>query len=418
MCKADSSLLSEVRDRLTRCKVSNKDRNQVLQVLTEWYSTPTLNKALTTWEKHHNKDTLQKSIQSVPLSMVLYNVQGLNSRHLEVTELVNKAEASLVICTEVGELWNKVRIPDFNIFHEKGTNKNGGVVIGVGKHLKASKLEVNLLNTVIVDICGLNEPLRVIGIYWPDSQNRDLKDISGFITSNTIIAGDFNATVAAWNSPATDTRGKKVETWCIENTFDYISGTRNSSKRSLRNIDLAFSNFPGVSGETLEFGCSDHWPIVYKSESIRLDTISRFEVVKWKLYELTLCLLQDYWTKQHSLSEASEWYRNYIRFLNALKIRLTVWQEIKRWRPALPQEILDKFKIIRKLKKRLSKRHREEDRVLVRIFSREVRKEICEYKSSRWNSFLQGIQDYHNKNQSAFWKHLSRIYRPPTPPPP
>jgi hypothetical protein len=135
----------------------------------------------------------------------------LNSRSLEVLELINKVDASLIICTEVGELWHKCPIPDFNMFHEKGTNKNGGVAICVGKHLKASKLETKMPNTLILDIFGLNEPLRVIGLYWPDSHKRDINEISQFITSNTIIAGDFNAAVRQWDSPNTDKRGEKVE---------------------------------------------------------------------------------------------------------------------------------------------------------------------------------------------------------------
>ncbi|UJR07208.1 hypothetical protein I4U23_011496 [Adineta vaga] len=152
------------------------------------------------------------------------------------------------------------------MFYEKGTNKNGGVVIVVGKHLKATKLETNMAKTLIIDIFGLNEPLCVIGVYWPDSQKRDIEEISQFITKNTIIAGDFNASVKQWNSPNTDKRGEILEKWCTENNLEYIEGTMNSSKRSKCNIDFSFTNFPGITGETLEFGTSDHWPLMYKSE--------------------------------------------------------------------------------------------------------------------------------------------------------
>ncbi|CAF4478095.1 unnamed protein product, partial [Rotaria sp. Silwood2] len=48
------------------------------------------------------------------------------------------------------------------MFHVEGTNKNGGVSIGIGKHLKGSKVETNLQNTLVMDIIGLSEPLRVI----------------------------------------------------------------------------------------------------------------------------------------------------------------------------------------------------------------------------------------------------------------
>ncbi len=147
-------------------------------------------------------------------------------------------------------------------------------------------------NKLIIDIFGLNEPLRVIGLYWPDSQKRDINEIFQFITSNTVIAGDFNAAVRQWNNPSTDKREEKVEKWCVDDHLQYIPGTRNSSKRPSRNIDNTFSNSPGITRETLEFGSSDHWPLVYESEFIRCETINKFEVVKWKQYEILLCLLQ------------------------------------------------------------------------------------------------------------------------------
>jgi hypothetical protein len=130
-----------------------------------------------------------------PLNFVVYNVQGLKTRSLEVLELIHRVEASFIICTEVGELQHKCLISDFNIFYEKGTNKNGGVAIAVGKNLKISKIHTNIPNTLVLDIFGLKEPLRIIGIYWPESQRRDINEISPFITNNTVVGGDFNATV-------------------------------------------------------------------------------------------------------------------------------------------------------------------------------------------------------------------------------
>ena len=412
----ESNQISKALERLTSCNVAARDRKQIHRVLSEWYSSTTLKDILTRWEEHSGQCNGQNAPQVSPFSFVLYNVQGLNSRALEVIELIHKVEASVIICTEVGDAWNKSNIPDFKLFYSKGTNKSGGVVIGVGKHLKASQLEVKIPNTVIIDIVGLNEPLRVIGVYWPGSHKFDIKELSQFITNNSIIAGDFNASVSTWNSPSSDRRGRSVEQWCIENSLNYVSGTKNSSKRSARNIDLTFSNFPGITGETLDFGTSDHWPLVYRSECICLEASSKFEVVRWKQYELILCLLQDFWFEQSALSQPSEWYRSYIRFLNALKNRLTSWLEKEKWRPALPPEIREKLKIISKLKKRMHRKQREEDRFMFRHFSREVRKEIGEYKSSRWNSFLQSVQENNRTNQAVFWKHLSNIYRPRVPP--
>jgi len=109
---------------------------------------------------------------------------------------------------------------------------------------------------------------------------------------------------------------------------------------------------------------------------------------------------------------AMEWYRNYIRFLGALKNRLTIWNEKDKWRPSLPSEILGKLKEIRQIKNRFYKLHQEKDRILVRQMTRLIRKEINEYKTSRWNSFLSCIEESHGQKSTVFWKHLSRIYKP------
>jgi len=84
------------------------------------------------------------------------------------------------------------------------------------------------------------------------------------------------------------------------------------------------TNFTGITGETLKYGTSYDTPLVYKSEYICLECENFFETVKWKHYEIILCLLQEYWVKQRELMTIIEWYRNYIEFIAALKNWLTI----------------------------------------------------------------------------------------------
>ena len=406
----------EALDRLRRCQISEKDQKKISPVLDEWFSSNTLSSVLVRWEKHGENSRISTDNNSKTLSFILYNVQGLRSRSLEVTELIHQVEASFAICTEVGNLWHTQQIPDFKIYHEKGTNKSGGVIIAVGKHLIASKVETNMANTLVVDIFGLKEPLRVIGIYWPESQKRDINEISAFISKNTIIAGDFNATVKEWNSPKTDKRGEIIKTWSEVNNLRYIHGTTNSSRRSDRNIDLTFTNLQGITGETKDFGTSDHRPLVYQSRTTLVKTTNLFPVTQWKLYELLLCLLQEFWIKQLELQPALDWYKSYIRFLTALKARLTSWHCSEKWRPTLPSEILDKLKNLRKIRNRFRHNHYEEDRIILRLKTREIQREISEYKSGRWNEFLSKIQQNRERSENMFWKQLSTIYKPSSPP--
>ena len=112
--------------------------------------------------------------------------------------------------------------------------------MSIGKHLKGTRVETNLENTVVIDVLGLSEQLRIIGVYWPQSQRRNLDDILPFVVDGTILLGDFNASVKEWGSPSTDKRGACLKEWIEENNLFYILSTSHSSKRSLRNIDLIF----------------------------------------------------------------------------------------------------------------------------------------------------------------------------------
>ena len=209
---------------------SPKDQKIVSLLLDEWYSGRTLNSVLQQWEQ---VSVVSSKNQIESLKILCYNVQGWYTRALEVIELVYKVQPSICAFTEVGELWNKCRLSHFNTFYQKGTNRNGGVCIAIGKHLKATRVEVDIPNTIIIDITGLSEPVRIIGIYWPTSQERDLDDILHYVVESTILTGDFNATVKEWNSPLIDKRGRRVKEWSEENNLNYIPSTSHTSKRSL-----------------------------------------------------------------------------------------------------------------------------------------------------------------------------------------
>jgi len=392
---------------------STKDQNIVFSLLDEWYTSSTLNLVVQKWE---STGPARINNQKESLKILCYNVQGWYTRSLEVIDLVYRVHASICVFTEVGERWSTCRIPHFNTFYQKGTNRNGGVCIAVGKHLKATRIDINIPNTVIIDIVGLSEPVRVIGIYWPASQKRDLDDILPYVVEGTILTGDFNATVKEWNSPSTDKRGAYVKGWIEENNLNYIVSTSHTSKRSLRNIDLSFSNNVDISSETLHFGTSDHWPTLLSCENVSFDTTNVFPHTNWKVYEAVLVLLQTFWTEEQKKKSADEWYKEYIRFIAAVKNRVTHWKEKEKYRPTLPSGIVEKLKEIRKVRNKYYHLRQkgipcEETRVLLRVLTRESKVMIGKYKADRWQSFLSDIQVTHDNMDKAFWTHMSRIYK-------
>ncbi|CAF1296192.1 unnamed protein product, partial [Rotaria magnacalcarata] len=169
-----------------------------VQIMSSWVQ----DSVLTQWENN----PCPLSNQFIPLNVLTYNVQGWGTRALEVIDLIFKFDSPVCVFTEVGELWNSFKVPHFTSFYQKGTNHSGGVMITIGKHLRATRIDTDIENTVVVDIHGLSEQIRIIGIYWPQGQMRNLKDLSPFLVKGTILTDDFNATSDEWGSQSTDRR--------------------------------------------------------------------------------------------------------------------------------------------------------------------------------------------------------------------
>ena len=280
------------------------------------------------------------------------------------------------------------------MFHQKGTNHSGGVMIAVGKHLKAMRLDVDVENTIVVDVIGLSEQIRLTGIYWPHGQKRKLDDLRPYLVKGTILTGDFNATAEAWGSKAADRRGGELKKWIEGNNLNFVASTAHSSRRSDRHIDLTFTNISSASCETLFLGTSDHWPTVLTTHSIGFLTKGVFPQTNWRAYQAVLVLLEEYWVRELKNHGSDQWYQNYIRFLAALKGRLTRWKEVEKYRPALPTYIIDQLREVRQVRNMYYRERRqstvgnEDLRIILRRMSSDVRKEISKYKFTRWASFL------------------------------
>jgi Endonuclease-reverse transcriptase len=380
-----ASALAVAMSRLKFWSIPHQIVKQTTPLLEEWYSNTTLENTLTKWEMNPSPPSTPSSV--LPLQVLTYNVQGWGTRALEVIDLIFKVDSPICVLTEVGELWNSIKIPQFNTFHQGGTNHSGGVMVTVGKHLRATRIETNIENTVIVDVYGLSEQIRIIGIYWPQCQRRTLNDLRPFLIKGTIITGDFNAVSEDWASQTTDKRGKGLKEWIEENEFIYIPSTAHSSKRADRHIDLTFTNLNTGQSETVFYGTSDHWPVVLTMDSIGFDTHSLFPLTNWTAFQVILALLEDFWTNELRSQDHEQWYSSYIRFLAALKCRLTCWKDAKKFRPSLPPHIVDRLREVRKIRN-LYYRNRsktgtgsEDLRNLLRTMSSDARKEINKYRT-------------------------------------
>ena len=411
-----ASPLTIATERLESWNFPIKTQKRITPVLEEWYSNSTLEKVLSLWE---NKPS-PSATEFIPLKVLTYNVQGWGTRALEAMDLIFKVDSPICVFTEVGELWNSFKVPQFTSFYQKGTNHSGGVMLMIGKHLKATRIDTDLENTVIVDVDGLSDQVRIIGIYWPQGQVRNLNDLRPFLVKGTILTGDFNATAEEWGSHTTDKRGGILRNWIVDNELLFVPTTSHTSKRSNRNIDLTFTNLNSAHSVTMFHGTSDHWPTVMTSESVGFYSKGFFPHIDWKVYQTILVLLEDFWTREQKNQTYEQWYQGYVRFLAALKCRLTQWKEREKYRPSLPPLIVEQLRRVRHIRNSYYRERKktgvgnEELRVLLRTVTKDARIEIYKYKAERWASFLSSIQESHDKPGKVFWSHLSKVYKAKT----
>jgi hypothetical protein len=79
--------------------------------------------------------------------------------------------------------------------------------------LKGSRIYFNAKNIVIVDVNGFTERIRIIAIYWPAGQTRNLEQLESYIIENTIITGDFNASIKECGSASSGRRDRNLKEW-------------------------------------------------------------------------------------------------------------------------------------------------------------------------------------------------------------
>ena len=168
--------LTVARRRLEDWSIPHETVKQLGPLLEAWYSNSKLERTLSKWEK--NPSASSSASPLIPLQVLTYDVQGWGTRPLEAIELLFKVDSPICVLAEVGELWDSFKIPQFNAFYQRGTNYSEGVMIAIGKHLKATRIESNIENTVIVDVFDLSEKIRIISIYWPPSRRNGVADSS------------------------------------------------------------------------------------------------------------------------------------------------------------------------------------------------------------------------------------------------
>ncbi|CAM4822440.1 unnamed protein product [Rotaria magnacalcarata] len=223
-------------------------------------------------------------------------------------------------------------------------NAYGGVVILVRNDIKTNRLHCDLPNVCIVDILN-NSPLRILGIYAPDSKSWHWDNLSPFLSSNCILFGDYNIDL--------DKDKSKAETllnWADLHFLTPYIPSQSTSIRSDRIIDFALTSGFHINMQTYEGGTSsDHKPIL-SSVPHNINGTSMTRNIHWNVFTWFCEFAFSFWDKTWLLNDSSNnVYNDYITFISLLTSRCTILFPLNKYRVAIPQELRNYLSLTRAL---------------------------------------------------------------------
>jgi hypothetical protein len=226
------------------------------QILTEWHSSTTFNQLRSKWELYRKSST-QSSLKF--LHILCFNVRGIDLRWGEVCLLAAAHRFDIMILGEVGRLDLSLigaAFPNYQVFYQIGENAHGGILVLVRMGIPTSRVNCSIPNICTIDL-HLEEPIRIVAIYAPESKSWEWSDISGLIASRSVIMGDFNVDLEKDGDKA-----ERLLEWMDSYFLVPTVPDSNTSLRSNRIIDYALSAGVDITVQTYEGGTtSDHKPL-------------------------------------------------------------------------------------------------------------------------------------------------------------
>ena len=237
--------------------LSHFDFNLFCSILSEWESCPLLSSCFSLWKNYVRVDS---SFSLSSLHVLMFNVRGLDLRWQEVLLLISSSNADVVILLETGRIdlsFYYQPFSNFKFFFQSGENRNGGVLILVRNEIQVKRFDCCIPNVCIIDV-KVEDDVRIVGMYAPDSRSWSWGDLSPFVSDKCVIFGDFNVDLEQDGNKA-----KSLLDWADSLCLSPFVPNCPTSLRSDRIIDFALTNFSKIDIQKFNTNnTSDHFPIL------------------------------------------------------------------------------------------------------------------------------------------------------------
>jgi len=245
------------------------------------------------------------------INILQWNACSLNRRTAELRDFLAGSVAFDVICVQETFLkeGHNYKLPGYAaIRKDRVEGKRGGVATFIRDNMSYSVLDSHAdFEAITVKIKTRNGYITVVNIYIPPEPEINFSNFESFLMHrNMVLVGDLNAKHRIWGSPASDTRGNRIEELLDRQNLCVINDGRPTYVRpgcepSHLDVTVASNNLAlgctwGVGDSTLG---SDHLPTFTTMSEVGFhEELSlprwRFDTADWDKFkrsckELIMC---------------------------------------------------------------------------------------------------------------------------------
>lgn len=241
-----------------------------------------------------------------PRKIIQWNCQGISRKKDELLQIISDEQPLILALQETMLTSNTFfRVPNYNIFHKAGTynrRQHGGAALLV--HESVPMREITPLQTDLQAVAVqvfLNKQITVCSLYNSRSHRISehlLTELLRQLPPPVILMGDFNAYDPLWGSTSSDSRGRHVANFVLNNNLNVLNDGSPTRKTLFSEtcIDLTFVT-PilqpdlqwAVDSSTLD---SDHNPIVisFLDDSVQPPPTTSYNInrANWDTFKTSL----------------------------------------------------------------------------------------------------------------------------------
>uniref|UniRef100_A0A2S2N814 Putative RNA-directed DNA polymerase n=1 Tax=Schizaphis graminum TaxID=13262 RepID=A0A2S2N814_SCHGA len=369
---------------------------------------------------------------SHPLSILLWNANGLIHQINEIKAFLSQTDIDILLISE-SHLTNNscCKIPGYTTYqcnHPDGTSHAGSAILLKSniKHTILPTYQTNTIQATNIALTLNNIPTTISSAYFPPQQKLSTLDLRQYFNSlgHTFIAGgDFNSKHPSWGSRQTNTRGRVLNNYIINNKLKIISPKNPTYWPSHTNrlpdiLDFFITTLPNHVKfqifDSLDLS-SDHTPVILILNDTSYTTKSYPTLTPGKTNWSTFRNILDNTINLNTSLKTPTDIESTVLTLTSLIQKAAIdsstkTSDIQITTKVIPQHISQLICEKRRARAKWQRTHLPSDKRIYNNLTTSLKNTLRKFNSNKFHDYLNSIKNADN----SLWKATKNILREKT----